>query len=549
VDSGAAWAGYALGNCTACVRSFAVSDGGVFGRLSWGVSDYATQGSLIAHKMLAFGPPALAAEVRVWLQAAVVNPDGKAWGTQNGEWHMGIQGTLEANAELTLMARHYAAHTGDASPFVRGAERLVCAADGGGTLRLLGVEHVAGLNDSACAVPPWALTEPSQPWMGAAAALWWDAAAPAGIKTTGNATVHFPVLSHGKGLAQAVSLPFPTPALLLPLQARGAGSQPALVAAVYASSNATGTWALVSSVTLPATPVGQWAALPPPSGAAWSPARYLLHVYIDPAAAQPSPAAEMGWVTDGLAQADGAGAFVAFPPTAPPDRTPGSPPPPGVSPMRVADTLATAMSWQLAAAWSNDSEAGGWDVMVFRQAMFCGAAEGAVNSGCSYYDQYRMGFATGYMNLLFLHSLLAYRELQAAGLLSATCASPWRPGGSAPGTCIDVATVDAAIGGVRNAIGLRFGDPVSGRWVSWYGCSLACVDPRTNATTCSMANVTAAAARQEQVRERGGGGEWQVAMQSRRRILRVPTTARRHARPRATRSRTGSTTCPPPRWL
>jgi hypothetical protein len=97
VDSTGVVAAYGFGQLSGVPKSFALSDTGPFGRLAWGIGDYATQGSLIAEKLLSLGSPHTAAVVRGWLARVPVNDDGKAWGTELGEFHGGGQGAYEVS--------------------------------------------------------------------------------------------------------------------------------------------------------------------------------------------------------------------------------------------------------------------------------------------------------------------------------------------------------------------------------------------------------------------------------------------------------------------
>jgi hypothetical protein len=66
----------------------------------------------------------------------------------------------QGNAEVILTARHYAAHAGDAHVlFNNSPERFICyTAVAGGAQKLAGVPH-AGVDDSACGMPPTALLD------------------------------------------------------------------------------------------------------------------------------------------------------------------------------------------------------------------------------------------------------------------------------------------------------------------------------------------------------------------------------------------------------
>lgn len=84
------------------------------------------------------------------------------------------------------------------------------------------------------------------------------------------------------------------------------------------------------------------------------------------------------------------------------------------------------------------------------------------------------------INLRYLESLLAYQEMQAAGLVPASSPSS--------------SELAAIIGQVRSAIGARFGLTSSGGFVSWYGClcandtSISCTANDVSPTTSGNNN-------------------------------------------------------------
>ncbi len=97
----------------------------------------------------------------------------------------------------------------------------------------------------------------------------------------------------------------------------------------------------------------------------------------------------------------------------------------------------------------------------------------------SYYDLLTSGFASAYINLRVLEGVLAYAELQAAGIVPSTCAN----GTSSIGIdnayqldtgvtpCYSAESIAAVITTLRTAIGARFSDARTGEWVDWWGCS------------------------------------------------------------------------------
>lgn len=144
----------------------------------------------------------------------------------------------------------------------------------------------------------------------------------------------------------------------------------------------------------------------------------------------------------------------------------------------VADYLSMAMSYNL--ALSSQVIPGKYDIYVIPDAGFRGSLKDGVDSGCSYYDLLRIGFASSYINLRVLESVLAYGELQTAGIIPATCT----PENSALGVdnallvdpsgaltpCYTPEEVTTLATTMRTAIGSRFSNPTTGAWVDWYGC-------------------------------------------------------------------------------
>jgi hypothetical protein len=144
------------------LEAYSLTDKGDVANAEWGIADYATQGSLIGEKLVSQGGASQRALVRSWLLK--LQRDGKAWGTEEGPYHMGGQGALEGNAEAILLARAHAAHSGEAAVFTSVPERLVCYVPAGSTTPVLAnLAAQAGLDSTACGVNPAPFQVPQRP--------------------------------------------------------------------------------------------------------------------------------------------------------------------------------------------------------------------------------------------------------------------------------------------------------------------------------------------------------------------------------------------------
>ena len=88
--------------------SFSLSDNARFARASWDCGGWGTQGAVITQKLLSLGSPQHLRLVRRWLLNTPVLSTGEVFATEGGQFHMGNDGKMEANAEFILSARLYA---------------------------------------------------------------------------------------------------------------------------------------------------------------------------------------------------------------------------------------------------------------------------------------------------------------------------------------------------------------------------------------------------------------------------------------------------------
>ena len=116
--------------------------------------DIACQGSLNTMQLvttkLRGGSDSALALVKQWLVTVPLDADGRVWDSANQQYHQKTQGAWEAAAEWILMARMYAAHSGNQGLFSSSVDRILCTEDAGtGTNRVVS----AGGNASLCATP------------------------------------------------------------------------------------------------------------------------------------------------------------------------------------------------------------------------------------------------------------------------------------------------------------------------------------------------------------------------------------------------------------
>lgn len=473
----------------------------------WGdtVADIATQGALIAEKLLAFGAeqPDVSHVAMGLLNAVVNDDDGFVHSASNTELHQGHQGSFEGNGELLvgyagwglgrfanmcmppllsffsftppmhipsqMYARHYMAHTNDSAPFKLGANRLVCgipdvgahastsAADDLG--RRLLTPPRDGLNDTACVMSPANILSnvPHVTRDGSKA--------PAQSEAGWN---------HGKRLGQTITLTSSMAALLLPIVYEH--SAPAVWPAdAVLRNNRTGN--VVASQRVLALPAENgWLRLTPLASTSFPPGVYeveLTPVVVSSGPQGLSPQDSFyyapAWVTDIRPPSAGGASVGTF--IRQPAVNATSPPGAKLGNANLATRLERAALYILRhmvrnssssvqnAGRGNANGAGATlGVFVIPETQYSGAPSRGVNSGSSYYDLLRIGYKSSYINLRMYEGLLAYAELEASGLV------PPLP-------------VDGSAQGAANALGAdfvaQFVDEASGSVASWIGCTQA----------------------------------------------------------------------------
>jgi hypothetical protein len=541
VNDSYVWSAWAMAEpdwARASYTSYALGYPGNFGLVDWnGIAEYACQGALIVDKLLFMGGAAERALVRGWVLTMPVSASGAAWEAQNTQWHVASQGAWESSSEALIMLRLAVAH-GAAPAFGVAPERLLCASrDGGATFALAGSGAAQpGLTAGACATAPAALLA-SLPLTGAAAC---DSAEL--LRDTPSAPFPGPGEGRDNGgrmLLQALVLPdgeVTHISLALAARASGATAWPASVALVEVS-----TGRVVAQGALPTggAPTDAWTVLdvrdsggaPPPAGLYV----VVLASELVSASVRPQDSWFLGpsWATNACPAAGGGalqatyGASSLWLRNATAD--PAAPRLVAAPPLSQDAALALEMRHVASAAAAGagsalgvslayvaarllahvlalssltpTAAAGRYDVFVIPDAMFRGSLEDGVNSGSSYYDLLRIGFASSYLSLRALEAVEAFAELQAAGLVPAACA----PGSSAFGLdnaraldgdadppCYSSAEVTTAAAALRIAIGARFSDAATGAFVDWFGCA-ALGTNGGDTTACRLADVAGGA--------------------------------------------------------
>ncbi len=484
VDSTQVWANFSLGGpngfFTQRGQSHAISDTGEFSEEQWGIADYATQGSLIGQKLVSLGGDSQRATVRGWLEKVVIGTDGRAFGTEEGEYHMGGQGAFEGNAEVILLAHTFAAHTGDAAVFTTVPERLVCFTPATG-----GAPQPVGRNNfpaSLCQQQPATIlyNQDSQ------APLFSEWPIPATLVHAGSEVI----CANGKATTQTVVVPQSFSSLSIALVAQSNGNiWPSHVWLVNAQTGAT----VYSMGLTDSNALQSWVQITPPSP---QPAgTYTIMLSMDssptiesfkpgqgsraerhkPLKSQGYSGTAPGWVTNPYPSNTtssagsvvlGAGQLVFTNDTSTFAYS-------NVRTWSLAQKLARAMQWQL------DLSLGGTDILLITDPLYAGTATHGLNSGSSYYDLFRMGWAASYINMRYLESLIAYADLQSAGLIPSTCGpsdGPW---------CIPAAVINATIPQIKYAIEYRFGIAGSGSFIDWAGCGCTGVVNGSTVLSCS----------------------------------------------------------------
>ena len=408
--------------------------------------DVACQGSLNTERLVMVGDDQSLQLARKWLLTVPLDADGRVWDSSGQQYHQKRQGAWESAAEWTLMARLYAAHSGDRAIFREQApERILCWEGTDGKLHNPGV--ALGGNDGLCSLTQREILDKL----------------PAGqaITTEGYSDVYKTVdagkdsprkiVAAGRRLVQRITIQGGhARALMLPLlphDQRGAPPNSTYPATLCVKAVAGGQvvfrtvlfgqggedfevdssgWIKISmSVDLQPgqydvalTALHQTGACrhasqgctPPVDSGSFS-AKWLT-IAAPTVAGQPAigGARIETWGfehagSNGTSSDDNSCCAQSF---APEQNT-------------LAVRLERGMLWQLALAKRADGKEG-YGVLAVPDAFFDGvpAVGRGTSSASSMWDQVRMGWKSSYINLLFLASIRAWIELDEAGLVSTT---------------------------------------------------------------------------------------------------------------------------------
>ena len=411
--------------------------------------DVACQGSMNAKPMVFFGDGEALSLARRWLLTVPLDADGRVWDSSAQEYHQKSQGAWESASEWMLMARHYAAHAGDAQAvFSSAPSRFLCYEDKGGKLRNGGRTG----SDKLCTATPAELLN------GKAGAELGDVYETEGYSDT------YPikdsprtVVSAGKRLVQRVSLKTAASALQLPLKfahlRNRSSAYPATLCAKDVATSKIVFFANVSWADLQITERG-WSrfALPKALPAAtYDVALSAQHCSYGAAGGKcaersvckraaggctptiDSASASAKWLTQAVPKSSaGAGVdggsrietwgyqHAGINGTSGDANSCCAQSGSAASASSLASKLREGMLWQLRLARKTS---GGFGVLVVADEWFngvpasCGAPQCATTSSSSMWDQVRMGWKAAYPNMLFVASLGAWVEFEQAKLV------------------------------------------------------------------------------------------------------------------------------------
>lgn len=145
---------------------------------------------------------------------------------------------------------------------------------------------------------------------------------------------------------------------------------------------------------------------------------------------------------------------------------------------------------------ASSSNMGQYDVYVIPDPLYRGSNEPDVDTGCAYYDLLRIGFASSYINLRNYEGILAYLELQNANILPSSCTKENNAFGIDNGyvlskgtsPCYTSTDVQNIANIIATAIGNRFSNSITGKYLDWIGCS--CLgQPGTTVADCGLQDV------------------------------------------------------------
>lgn len=384
---------YALGRSGKFLYHPEATDGG----------DTACQGAVNVDQIGLLATPDLQPVSRNWLLLAVVrqpalsNP-GQVWSQPGGPYHGFGQGAMEANAEFIMMASIYAAQTADRVLFTTAPERLLCAHQGE-TWRYVGT---GAWNDHVCLVAPAALLRSN-------AQLYADTASAPHITVPRGKSKPGLYPGQGKVVVSRVTLTKATHALAV-----------ALTGGKYSRLNATicvrdvKADRVVAITRLPPTgvPATSWASIEAPDDPSTAEREVFAPGMYDVAVR--ASEGDVAWVSDSQPVHTGGARTEVYDEGQAPRGCCGK----NAFNFTLSSKLEQALQWQLKLSQRSD---GSFGMFVTSDGRFNGMPKRAsgITSSSAMWDQVRMGWKAAYPALRVLGSLVAWRELATAGLVSA----------------------------------------------------------------------------------------------------------------------------------
>jgi hypothetical protein len=383
---------YALGRSGTFLYHPKATDGG----------DTACQGAVNIDQIGLLATPDLQPVSRNWLllavvrQAALSNP-GQVWSQPGGPYHGFGQGAMEANAEFIMMASIYAAQTGDRALFTTAPERLVCAQQGG-VWRYVGT---GAWNSSICSVAPSALLKSN-------AQLYADTA-PAPHRTVPRGRSK-PGLYPGQGKVVVSRVSLAEPARTLSIALTG-GKYDGLNATVCVRDVDADKVVATTELSPNGAPGTGWVIIEAPDDRSttetggFAPGLYDIAVQ--------ASAGDVAWVSDSQPLQTGGARTEVYDEGEAPRGCCGK----HALNFTLSSKLEQALQWQLKLSQRTD---GRYGMFVTEDGRFNGMPKRAsgITSSSAMWDQVRMGWKAAYPSLRVLGSLVSWRQLAAAGLVS-----------------------------------------------------------------------------------------------------------------------------------
>jgi hypothetical protein len=374
-------------------RYFGLSDEGLYARKTWDTYVYGAQGSLIAKKLLAFGTTSDLRYVRNSLVVAPVQQSSGFGGivdsTPGVLGHLGEKYSIESNAELVIMARDYLLHSGDTASFRAPTSRVTCYRRHNGGLVSVHRQYWQGFDCNG---------SPSQ-----------NQAAAFVERTHAGYTAGTGLVNPARGLGQLFTSHENFVSLRFGVQMTQSPAEPVRLIVRDNSSSVTRldkTIQCPSSdplVTCPSVGDG-W--LEVSFGSTFPPGNYNVEILpLTSNRTQDSYWYSLGWWGEVDAGTWGGATTKIYPQTTDPNTV-------AAKSWSMAEKIEFAMNWALSQSWRNNA----FGIFISPFAMNRGTTETSSRSS-TYYDNFKSGYKDSYVNALYLKAMVAYAELNQAGLV------------------------------------------------------------------------------------------------------------------------------------